>query len=761
MTPLKFSIYLAAFYFIIICGVIIYLFTKVASGLPSLEQLENPRTNYATQIISADGKLLDHFFIQRRVNLPFDSIPKDFINALISVEDRSFYSHWGVNTYRIFGAAFANITSMKTKQGASTITMQLSRNLFFNQENTLKRKLQEAVTAAMIEERFSKNEILQMYTNTVNFGRGAFGLQVASKVYFDKSPMQLTTAECAFLVGILKAPEHYNGLANYEKALTRRNLVLALMNDAGFLTDAQKAQAQKEPINLAKLKSRITTTSYAPHFVEMIRQQITKDLSIKDLDLYRDGLIINTTLDLRIQKYAEEAVEEHLSKFQETFNKGWSWSRKSDLLKTILDLAVKDNPEYHSANAQKKKEIEERLLASKEFVDSVKNAATTVQCGVVVLDVHTGAILAMVGASPKFMNESPDAKYSLNHVTQIKRQPGSSFKPFVYSCALMEGLTPESQIECGPYTYTLPSGETWSPRGTGKCSESGHYSLYTGLCQSVNTMSARLITQVTTPQKVIDLARRMGIESPLQAVPALSLGAGGEVEPLEMASAFGVFPNEGVHVKPYYVNSIEDQFGNVFYEKKRASESSQALEPRIARQMCQMMKGVVQHGTAWTIAPLVANIDAAGKTGTTNDFKDAWFVGYTPQLVAAVWVGFDNNRIAFTGGYGYAATAAAPIWGLMMKKIYADPLLPYKQKRFMFGGDSTLETLVKEKDDDIYSKTDANHDDESPKQAPSFEPLNNPQPREATNNTKKEKKKVEMPALNEVNNNPKDAKKKK
>lgn len=707
MTPIKFCITLAVFYFVIICSIVVYLFAGVATGLPSLEQLENPRQNLATQIISADGKLLDHFYVQRRVSLPLDSIPKDFVNALIAVEDRDFYSHWGVNVWRAFGAVARNIASFKAKQGFSTITMQLSRNLYFSQEKTLKRKLQEIVTSLQIEKAFTKKEILEMYTNTVNFGRGAYGLQVASEVYFDKAPMQLSLAECAYLVGILKAPERYNGLGNYERAIQRRNLVLSMMKDQGYINDNDYNNTTKEPINMARLRSPKSQSNsvIAPHFVEMIRQQLGKDLNLQDVDLYRDGLIIKTTLDSRIQKYAEEAVSEHLAKFQETFNRSWSWSRNEKLLSTLLHDAVRSNPEYAAAQDSKKKDIESRLLTNSKFVDSIKNLATTVQIGLVVINPRTGAILAMVGASPKFMNESGDAKYSLNHVTQIRRQPGSTFKPFVYASALMSGMTPESQIECGPYTYTLPSGETWSPRGTGRCSEKGSYSLFTGLSQSVNTMSARLITQHTSPAKVIELAKKMGVESPLRAVPALALGAGGEVTPLEMTSAFGVFVNDGIHVKPYYAESVEDQFGNLYYEKKRSSESSDALPTKTAREMCKMMQGVVNYGTGWVVKSYIGNLDAAGKTGTTNDYADAWFIGYTPQLVAGLWVGFDNRRITFTGDYAYAARAAAPVWGLLMKKIYADPTLPYKQRRFDFLEAQDLDSIANaEKDDDIYNK---------------------------------------------------------
>lgn len=753
LTPFKFFVWLCAGTLGLAFVVAIAVYFTVAGHLPSLEQLENPKQNFATQILSADGKLLDHFFIQRRVSLSLDSIPKDFQNALVAVEDKEFYDHWGIHTARVMNAAIKNIfrkASGRRGEGASTITMQLARNLYFTQEGTWKRKIREAVTAINIEKAFTKDEILQMYANTVNFGRGAYGVQVAAQVYFDKPPMQLSTAECAFLVGLLKAPEIYNGISDYPKALERRNLVLRMMRDQGKITETTYAKSLQEPINLAKFKDQRKAPLAAPHFVEMIRQDLSKNM--KEFDIYRDGLIIHTTLNSRIQQYAEEAVAEHLEKFQAVFNKSWSWSRNTELLNTLINKAIKDNPAYNSAPTDKREAIADELRYKREFVDSVKNAATTVQVGLVVIDPTNGAILAMVGASPKFLQESPDAKYSLNHVTRINRQPGSTFKPFVYSAALMKGLTPSSTIESGPYTYTMPSGESWSPRGSGK-NEGGMVSLSQALAGSINTVSARLITTVTSPTEVIELARKMGIESNLNAVPALSLGAGGEVRPMEMTSAFGTFINDGIHVKPYYVNSIDDQFGTAIFEKNGATEATDALPPKIARQMAMMMQGVINYGTAWGIKKLLPpGLECGGKTGTTNDYADAWFIGFSPQLVAGVWVGFDDRRITFTGSYAYAASAAAPVWGLLMKKIYSDERLPYKQRKFAFNmvDSSATGGFFNDEGDDPYSaelqrmpSTEQIKSDDTPAKKP--EPIENKK------DTKKDQpeKKATFPKLNQ------------
>ncbi len=649
--------------------------------MPSLEQLENPKQNFATRVYSADGHLLDNYFIERRVWVPFDSIPRYFFDALLSVEDRDFYSHWGVNINRLIKAALKNVLFMKISGGASTITQQLSRGLFYNMEQTINRKVKEAFTAVQIERTYTKQEILELYANTVAFGKGAYGIRVAAQVYFNKTPRELTLAECAFLVGLLQRPEKYNGNKGMELAVNRRNYVLYLMEDNDKITENQRLIARSEPLNFVTSQERTKRNLFAPHFVEMIRQNLANDEKLKNRDLYRDGLIIHTTLDSRIQQACLNAVESHLAEYQEIFNRSWSWKNRQKLLNELVKKAAQQTPEYLAADPATKPTVMKKYTSNRAFIDSVKNATTTLQVGATVIDPRTGAILAMVGASPKFMRENRDAKYSLNHVTQINRQPGSTFKPFVYASALEQGLPANAVIDAGPYTYTLPGGETWSPSG----SKEGELNLATALRLSVNTVSARLITQHTSPQKVIDLARRMGIKSPLRAVPALSLGAGGEVTPLEMFSGFATFANEGVFEMPYYIERIEDQHGNILYQRKKSLGGVDALSPKIATNMIRFMQGTVDGGTGHRIRKYFTNCAAAGKTGTTNDFADAWFIGFTPQLAAGVWMGFDDKRVTFTGGYGYAGEAAAPLWGKMMAGIYADGSLPYKQRQFNFS----------------------------------------------------------------------------
>ncbi len=696
MTPKKIILTLTAITVIIAAAVLIYVNTVIANGLPSLEQLENPSQDYATQIISSDGEVLDHFYKQRRVSLERDSIPKDFINALIAVEDREYFNHWGVHTERIIKAMIKNILAGGIEEGASTITMQLARNLYdstiYRYDRTLDRKIREAVTAMKIEKRYTKDEILEMYANTVNFGRGAYGIQIAAQVYFDKLPSELTTAECAFLVGVLKSPERYNSLRDQQLALGRRNLVLRLMRKQGFLSENKFERAIKEPITLARSGEgmrRLKEFMLAPHFVEMIRQKLSRSEQLKNYNLYSQGLRIYTTLNSSIQRYAKESVEEHLASFQKLFNRRWNWRNHPDLLKKLLNEAIYARADYRAASSKsEKRRIAAKLRKDRNFTDSVKNAATTVQIGLAVINPKNGAVLAMVGASPKFMKENPDAKYSLNHSTQIKRQPGSSFKPIVYTSALREdrSLTPFTLIECGPFSYVDPhTEEEWAPRGMGGCEEGDMMQLKDCLRRSINTASARIILNHTTPRKVVELAKNMGIHSKLQAVPALALGAG-EVVPVEMVSAFGTFANDGEHVDYYYVDKIEDRTGADLKYKSDQYEKHKLLSHEICSMVKAMMVNVVEFGTGRKVRSYFKGIDAAGKTGTTNDYADAWFIGYTPELAAGVWIGFDDRRVTFTGEYGYAAEAAAPVWGMLMNKIYADKSLGFSKKEFEYPG---------------------------------------------------------------------------
>ena len=685
-----------------VIGLIIFVKTIISDGMPSLYELENPTQKIATQIFSADGEILDHFYQEKRVPLTYNEIPKDFVNALVATEDKKFWKHWGVHTGRVFNSFIKNLLAGRTKEGASTITMQLARNLYLNRETSITRKVREAVTAFQIEKTYTKQEIIELYANTVNFGRGSYGLRIAANQYFNKEPNQLTTAECAFLVGLLKKPEYYNRRDNYDDAIRRRNLVLNIMHAQNFITQSNFIESTKEPISfmqtnvpsdMVAVQRRMQKMGIAPHFVETIRQQLERNFRLKEnFNFYADGLTIYTTLDSRIQKAMNKVVNETLPDIQKTFLANYSWRRNQDVLNRLVDRTINNLQEYKEADPARKQSIKARLSKDQAFIDNVKNISTTIQIGIVVLDISTGAVVGMVGSSPKAMQENPDAKYSLNHAVQIKRQPGSAFKPFVYASALQKGLSPESRIDCGEYHYTLPTGETWSPRGS--CKDGGTQTLTQAITVSVNTVAARLLMEVTNPNDVIALVQKAGVESQLDAVPALALGAGGDISPLEITSAFGIFGNNGIYVSPYFYDKIEDRHGEVILERKTNAAFSDVLEIEIAGQMTYMMQQVINSGTATRVKNFLKDVDAAGKTGTTNDAADAWFIGYTPQLVCGIWMGFSDKRVNFNclGATGYGGRIAAPLWGAIMAEIYNIPNLPYRQKRFASFKTDTTET---------------------------------------------------------------------
>lgn len=694
-------IVLAALLILYTAGLSLYINSVVNDGIenksiPSVEELDNPTQSIASRVYSSDGVLLDYFFTERRVNLKIDEIPKPFINALIATEDRAFYKHWGIHIERLFKAAIK--TMLGDRQGASTITQQLARTLYLDQSPTLNRKIREAYTAIKIEERYTKNEILEMYINSVYYGNGAYGLFVASQRYFGKKPIDLTQTEIAYLVGVINAPTAFNAFVNYNRGLRRRNVVLFMMKEGGVLSEDEFWAYIKEPILLRENEEDNIASGIAPHYVEMIRQNLKTNPELSTYNVYNDGLTIYTGLNAKIQEITNNAVDDQLKTYQDLFDKKWKWEKNKDLEKTIIKESILKSNQYRNASEGKKDFVYNELLKDKDFIDSVKNVATTIQCGVIVLEQNTGKILAIVGASPKFMRENIHAKHSLNHVTQIRRQPGSSIKPFVYAAAIRNGMRPDDSIQCGPFVYIDPvTKEEWRPQtGTNDCPDSNSYmTIREGLRKSVNSVAARLITQKTTPYEVRDILVKAGVTSKIEPYPALALGAGGEMKPMELASSYSVFANNGYHIEPYYLTKIEDEYGNTIFEKKKSNRITDALDKTTANITAIMMEEVVNRGTAARLRNIIPrDISVAGKTGTTNDNADAWFTGFTPEIIACVWIGFDDQRITFNsiGNDGQGGRAAAPIFGHIIKNIYANDSLGYKVKDFKFRNE-IMDTL--------------------------------------------------------------------
>lgn len=637
-----------------------YLF-YLSQSLPSLAELENPKLEEASEIYSDDGVLIDKFFLKNRTKVTIDNIPPIFIQALIATEDRKYYDHWGVDVQRIFQAFTKNVISMNMKkEGASTITQQLARNLYIGNETTLNRKLREAMTAVQIEKTYTKDEILAYYCNTVYFGNGAYGIEAAAQTYFSKPAHELNLNESATLVGLLKSPTNYDPVERMQNSENRRNTVLNSMVETGFITREQYELASQDPIKLTQKTDEEDEVTRSPEFTEYVRQILQRRAKDYGYDLYRDGLKVYTTIDTRFQKHAEDAVNEHLASYQRTFDRYWSWRGKQNILNSALSRHIRFSEEYKKADTEEKREeIFERMKNDPAVIDTVKRLITTIQVGFVVMNPKTGEIKAMVGANPKVRT-----KYGLNHVTQIKRQPGSTFKPFVYAVALQNGYTPSYMISNDPISVNV-GGRIWSPKGGG---QGGRVSMRTALAKSINVVAVRTAMDLAPINKVIELAHNMGINSEIPNFLSVSLGSA-EVSPLEITNAFGTFANDGIWVEPIAITRIEDRNGNIIDEF--LPNTKEVLSEGVAYMMSDMMQDVINGGTASTIRQFFHR-PSAGKTGTSQRYTDAWFVGYTPQFVAGVWVGFDDSRINFGGGYGQGGQAAAPIWGRFMKKLYSD-----------------------------------------------------------------------------------------
>jgi penicillin-binding protein 1A len=649
--------------FIVFLALIIYTF----SGVPSLDELENPKPVLASRVFSADGELIGQFFIENRIETHIDSLPPYVLKALIATEDRNFFNHWGVDVPRFFKAMVKNLLSLSLREGASTITQQLAKNLYSlkeRRENALDkavRKIREWISAVQIEKTFTKKEIAELYLNVSYFGKSAYGIESAAKIYFNKRAKDLTLPEAALFVALLKSSENYDPVRKYDNAIQRRNLVMKNMVDNDMLSESEYDNLKLQPIQLAS-ETLAHVQSDAPHFLEYIRQQMTVLADKYGYDLYRDGLNIYTSLDIRMQRIANKAVAKHISEYQKLFDKNWSWARNKSLLADILDRAIKNDPGYKSeTSAVKRASIYNKLKNDPDFVNAVKKIAAKIEVGFVVIDPKSGQIKTMVGG------ENQDFGRGLNHVTGIRRQPGSSFKPFVYATAIENGYFPSYTVLNQKFDYN-----GWSPSNSDD-EYSGYETLRWGLANSVNVIAGRLtISDIAPPYQVVRLAQRMGIRSSLDAFPSIALGTV-EVSPLEMTSAFGTFVNQGVHIDPISILKIEDRNGILIDEFR--PESVQSISPQTSSIMVDMMSDVINYGTGAGVRQYY-QYPAAGKTGTTQKFSDAWFVGFTPDLVAGAWVGFDDHRVKFTNWYGQGARAALPIWAMFMEGAYKELNLP-------------------------------------------------------------------------------------
>ncbi len=691
---------------------VILFFFCVAKGvfgtMPTFDELENPRTNLATEIISADGKILGTYHIENRSNVRYAELSHYMPEALISIEDERFTEHSGIDERALFRVAFGVLTGRK-KGGGSTITQQLAKNLFPRGENLSKpklvlRKFQEWITATKLEHNYSKEEIIAMYLNTVAFGHNAFGIRSAASTFFDKKPIEMNIEECALMAGVVNAPTRYSPVRNPNNAFNRRNLVLKKMAENGYITDAECDSISQIPIDMSHFSIKDHNTGQATYFREFLRGELNdwaKNTTRADgqpYNIYRDGLRIYTTIDSRMQRYAEEAVKEFMGKeLQPMFYKHWKGQKNApfsnvtaDEIDHILETSMKRSDRYRSLKnagmpmdsikAEFDRPVPMTVFSWDGPIDTVMSPMDSIryykwflQASLISIESHTGHVKAYVGGLDYRF-------FKYDHVTQARRQVGSTFKPFLYSLAMQEGeYTPCTRIPNIQYNIQLEDGRIWSPGNSGGA-VGQEITLKYALAQSNNWISAYLMNQFG-PNAVIAQARRMGVESPIDPVPAICLGVC-DLKLIEMVGAMSTFANQGVYIKPMFITRIEDKNGNVI--QRFSPEESEAMSELTAYKMIELMKGVVQSGTGIRLRSLYGFTNPiAGKTGTTQKNSDGYFMGITPDLTTGVWVGAEDRSVHFRSTkLGQGSHTALPIWALYMKKVYADKSLDVSKGDF-------------------------------------------------------------------------------
>jgi penicillin-binding protein 1A len=688
-------------------------------SMPSFEDLENPDSNLATEIISSDGVILGKYFQKNRSQLKYSDLPKNLVDALVATEDARFYEHSGIDGRGTLRA----IASMGSSGGASTLTQQLAKQLFHGEGSKflpfrIVQKMKEWIIAIRLERQYTKNEIIAMYCNVYDFGNYSVGVSSAAQTYFSKAPKDLTMDESAILVGMFKNSGLYNPVKNPQGVKNRRNVVLSQMEKSGFITESQKEKLQALPITL-KFKLESHREGTATYFREYLRDYMkkwveeNKKADGSDYDIYKDGLKIYTTIDSRMQLHAEEAVEKHMANLQEEFfieakkNKNAPFVGITEAeTQRILKQAMKASSRWAIMTDLEK--TEEEIIASfsqktkmKVFtwkgekdtimtpLDSIRYYKHFLQSGLMAMEPQTGNIKAWVGGI--------NYKYfQYDHVGQGARQVGSTFKPFVYATAIEQlGMSPCDTIVDGPFMIRKGRHhvtEDWEPRNSNN-SYRGMVTLKQGLAHSINTISAKLIDK-TGPEAVIELTHKLGVKSEIPAQPSIALGAV-DITVEDMVAAYGTFANQGVYVKPQFISRIEDKSGVVIYEP--IPESHDVLNKDIAFAVIKLLQGVTETGSGvrlrtegggsgdnrWTGYPYSFRNPIAGKTGTTQNQSDGWFMGMVPNLVTGVWVGCEDRSARFKSlTYGQGATAALPVWGYFMKLCYEDENLKVSKEDF-------------------------------------------------------------------------------
>ncbi len=595
----------------LVTGVVVGTIFLFRRDLPNISRLQSIAPPVKTIIVDRHGTPISELFQENRLIVALREIPKPLIDAFLATEDARFHEHWGVSVLDTFRAIVVNVREGRKAQGGSTITQQLVRNLFLTHDKAFTRKIKEALLAVEIESMYTKDEILEMYLNQIYFGHGAYGVESAAHLYFGKSVNTLTLSECATLAGIPKNPSGYSPIRHPEASIARARVVLQLMADAGVISrnEMEIASDQLQPLPNVRRKVR-----EAPYFIEAVRQELLTRYDAETL--YGGGLRIYTTLDLEMQHVAEDVVEARLGEMEERQGFRLKHASFSDEMKR--------------ANA----------------VDS--SETQYVQGALVAIDPPTGDILAMVGG-----RDFTDSHF--NRAIQAKRQPGSAFKVFVYAAGVESGMTASDMCVDEPITIPVPGSEDYKPQNyDGEFR--GEVLVRDALAHSVNVPAVRMLLRFG-PKATIDCARRLGVTSPLRAVPSLALGSF-EVTLLEMTSAFAAFADGGIRATPRFILRVEDRDGNVLEESKTHLVS--AIDPKTAYIMTSLLESVINEGTAAKARSFGLHGAAAGKTGTPDDYTDGWFVGYTPEVACGVWVGFDRKEKIGEDQTG--SKTALPIW---------------------------------------------------------------------------------------------------
>ncbi|RKR81666.1 penicillin-binding protein 1A [Mucilaginibacter gracilis] len=683
----------ACFAFVVI--IILLTAFEIFGKLPSFRDLENPKSNQATIVLSSDKQELGTYYVENRSNVNYKDISPNVINALVATEDKRFYDHSGIDFSRIFTIFIHNLFG--SKQGGSTITQQLALNLFSEkgrEHSFIKRlpqKLKELITAVRIERRYTKEEIITMYLNTVDFGAySTFGIKSAARTYFNTTPDKLSPDQAALLVGILNGTGKYSPIRHPDKALARRNLVLTRMAEAGYLSSGQADEFKLKPLNLdfRPVDHNEGLATYFRDYLKRDVQKIFEEKSIdnngKPYDLDRDGLKIYTTINATMQEYAEEAQKEYMRILQNQFNQHWkgiSLWKSIPTFKALLDAGMRRSDRYRELRAEGKSDEEIKadfntptkmniftwkgdIDTTMKPIDSIVYCKMLLRNSLMSMDPTTGYVKAWVGGI-NFEH------FKYDQVKQGMRQVGSTAKPFTYAVAIENGYSPCMVIPNVPVTfpdgYTPASGDT----------RAGDLTLRQALGWSQNWITAALLKEVGVPA-VVELTKKMGITSQIEPYPSVFLGPF-DASVFDMTGAYSAFVNHGLWTEPTYLLRIEDHNGNVLYENK--PKVAQVLNEQTAYVMTYMLKGVIEDGTGTRLKYRYGlNNPIGGKTGTTQNNSDGWFIGITPQLVTGVWTGCEDRDIHFRStSLGEGANSALPIFAMYMKRVYANTDLGIKK----------------------------------------------------------------------------------